>query len=79
MRPWGKMAKLYGVYSFGLSPFEQKAFGEFGSDMYKLGRMFLENWWALIPVPIFYSLREYGMKQEEKRLRKNPAAFANDV
>ncbi|KRY55346.1 Alanine--tRNA ligase, partial [Trichinella britovi] len=75
MRPWGRMAKIYGMYQFALSPFEQKAFGGYGKEMRNLGRKAFEYWWTLLAIPALYYIRDYGMKQEEKRLRKNPADF----
>ncbi|KRX23184.1 Alanine--tRNA ligase [Trichinella nelsoni] len=75
MRPWGRMAKIYGMYQFALSPFEQTAFGGYGKEIRNLGSKAFEYWWALLAIPALYYLRDYGMKQEEKRLRKNPADF----
>ncbi|KRZ07194.1 Alanine--tRNA ligase, cytoplasmic [Trichinella zimbabwensis] len=71
MRPWGRMAKIYGMYQFALSPFEQKAFGGYGKEIRNLGSKAFEYWWTLLAIPALYYLRDYGMKQEEKRLRFN--------
>ncbi|VDP09859.1 unnamed protein product [Soboliphyme baturini] len=79
MRPWGKMAKFYGIYSFGLSPYEQRAFRGYGKELAKTFNQHIKDYWFiyLLPLAILAS-RAKGLDMENKSLRKDPSKYVND-
>lgn len=78
---FGELAKIRGLVTYKLSPFEQKAFaGVIKKGVPNTLRRIAENFWRVVP-PFFASYLIYTEteKRHEQLMRKNPEDFACDV
>lgn len=78
---FGELAKVRGLITYKLSPFEQKAFaGVMKSGIPNTVRRCAENFWRVVP-PFVASYLVYTEteKRHDKLMRKNPDDFLCDV
>lgn len=74
------MTRAKGIYIFGVSPFRQKAFADFGKELKNIVQL---HWKGSIlyggaAIGACY-LGIWSNKKYEESLRKNPADFKNEV
>ncbi|KAJ6649413.1 Cytochrome b-c1 complex subunit 8 [Pseudolycoriella hygida] len=78
---FGKLAKVHGIVTYKLSPFEQRAFaGAISHGVPNMLRRFRSNVFVVAPPFIVaYLVYDYVESLHHQYSRKNPADFANDV
>ncbi|XP_037934262.1 cytochrome b-c1 complex subunit 8-like [Teleopsis dalmanni] len=77
---FGQLAKLNGIVTYKISPFEQRAFaGAISKGVPNMVRRFRSNVFIVTP-PLLAAYLIYDMAEREHKrlLRKNPAEFADD-
>ncbi len=77
---FGELAKVHGLVTYKLSPFEQAAFaGFFTKGVPNTIRRCAENFWRVVP-PFLLSYIIYTTTERKhaKMMRKNPDDFACD-
>ncbi|XP_016923340.1 cytochrome b-c1 complex subunit 8 [Drosophila suzukii] len=77
---FGNLAKVHGIVTYKLSPFEQRAFaGAISKGLPNMVRRFRSNVFIVAPPFIVgYLIYDLTERQHTALLRKNPADFAND-
>ncbi|CAK1551748.1 unnamed protein product [Leptosia nina] len=77
---FGELAKIRGLISYRISPYEQRAFaGAISNGLPNIFRRFRECVFRVAPPFIIGYLVYNGVETEHRRLsRKNPADFEND-
>ncbi|XP_037032125.1 cytochrome b-c1 complex subunit 8 [Bradysia coprophila] len=80
-KEFGHLAKVYGIVTYKLSPFEQRAFaGAISKGVPNMFRRFRSNVFTVAPPFIIgYLVYDYVESLHTKLTRKNPADFADDV
>ncbi|XP_044737340.1 cytochrome b-c1 complex subunit 8 [Chrysoperla carnea] len=78
---FGELAKVRGIITYKLSPFEQKAFaGVVSQGLPNVFRRVLANVLRVAPpFALAYLVYDWGEKEHARLQRKNPADYANDV
>uniref|UniRef100_A0A915KGZ0 Cytochrome b-c1 complex subunit 8 n=1 Tax=Romanomermis culicivorax TaxID=13658 RepID=A0A915KGZ0_ROMCU len=81
MRHVGHLSRVYGMVRFELSNFEQKAFKGFFTEKYNLMKNHIIPLlpWTAPPFIIAYMTYDWATKDHERRMRKNPKDYENDV
>ncbi|KAH8406891.1 hypothetical protein KR222_010383 [Zaprionus bogoriensis] len=77
---FGNLAKVHGIVTYKLSPFEQRAFaGAISKGLPNMLRRIRSNIFRVTPPFIVgYLIYDLTERKHAALLRKNPADFAND-
>ncbi|XP_030386193.1 cytochrome b-c1 complex subunit 8 [Scaptodrosophila lebanonensis] len=77
---FGNLAKVHGIVTYKLSPFEQRAFaGAISKGLPNIVRRIRSNIFIVAPPFIIgYLIYDLTERRHTALLRKNPADFAND-
>ncbi|XP_017072194.1 cytochrome b-c1 complex subunit 8 [Drosophila eugracilis] len=77
---FGNLAKVHGIVTYKLSPFEQRAFaGAISKGLPNMVRRFRSNIFIVAPPFIVgYLVYDLTERKHAALLRKNPADYAND-
>jgi len=78
---FGQLAKIRGVVTYKLSPFEQRAFaGAISKGIPNIFRRVMENFFIVAPpFVVSYVIYDQVEKEHHRLSRKDPAEFENDV
>ncbi|XP_067852220.1 cytochrome b-c1 complex subunit 8 [Heptranchias perlo] len=79
-RHFGNLIKMRHIITYTISPFEQKAFGNyFSKGIPNMWRRFKGQVFRVLPpFVVAYLVYTWANHDHELSLRKNPADFAND-
>ncbi|XP_006872977.1 PREDICTED: cytochrome b-c1 complex subunit 8-like [Chrysochloris asiatica] len=79
-REFGNLTRMRHVITYGLSPFEQRAFPNYFSKGIPnvLRRIQASVLRVVPPFVVFYLVYTWGNEEFEKSKRKNPATYEND-
>ncbi|XP_075397653.1 cytochrome b-c1 complex subunit 8 [Tenrec ecaudatus] len=79
-REFGNLTRMRHVITYGLSPFEQRAFPHYFSKGIPnvLRRMRASMLRVVPPFVVVYLVYTWGNEEFEKSKRKNPATYEND-
>ncbi|XP_017058884.1 cytochrome b-c1 complex subunit 8 [Drosophila ficusphila] len=77
---FGNLAKVHGIVTYKLSPFEQRAFaGAISNGLPNMVRRFRSNVFIVAPPFILgYLIYDLTERKHTALLRKNPADYEND-
>ncbi|CAD7081374.1 unnamed protein product [Hermetia illucens] len=77
---FGNLAKVHGIVTYKLSPYEQRAFaGAISKGLPNIFRRLRSNVFRVVPPFIIgYLVYDLVEKEHTRLTRKNPADFAND-
>ncbi|XP_055377827.1 cytochrome b-c1 complex subunit 8 [Condylostylus longicornis] len=77
---FGNLAKVHGIVTYKISPFEQKAFaGAISHGVPNTIRRIRTSVFRVVPPFIIgYLIYDLVEKEHDRLLRKDPAEFAND-
>lgn len=80
MRPWGHLAKVYGVKQISVSPMKLDPWKTLPHDWVNVFKRYVVDYWYNPGIPLIaaYLFYDWGKKENTRLNRKDPRQYAND-